>query len=428
MDHAIILTCGTGVNNEPLNSFGNTLVAKVSLLKRLVINCERAGIKNFYLVSDDETKKSLKNIVKDKRIKSSIQWVKQYSSFDSNADKFLILQTNLLIHSLSVEDFIKKSKNIESITTLSKFEKNFDSSRDNSNWKEGMFTSSKDQADDLIQSPNVSEWIEKKSINSEIIYLTPENGYWATANQTKDSLEDLENLIFANVGKTATGWIARNINGRISLPISKQLIKTPLTPNMVSVLINVIGMLCGPFYALGYPVLGALFMQIATVLDRCDGEVARIKLMETKKGQWVDTLSDQVTVLSFIIGVSLGYYLESGKSIALILGGINLSIFIFFLIWSFYFLIKFTNSGSLVAYYEVDKVIDKEDTTIMRRIIAFLRPLGRRNFYSLGFLVVAMIGGYPWVLGILTFSLILFLLHQVEDVIKIRKLKRETSN
>src|SRR3990172_12521575 len=86
---------------------------------------------------------------------------------------------------------------------------------------------------------------------------------------------------------------------------SRLLIKTPLTPNMISVLINVIGVLCGVFYAIGHPVIGALFMQAATILDRCDGEVARVKLMETHKGQWVDTISDQVTVLSFILGVPI---------------------------------------------------------------------------------------------------------------------------
>ena len=414
MDHAIVLAYGTGFGGESLKDFGNLSVAKVPLLKRLIINCQRAGISRFTIVSEDKDKDSLLKIVDDKRVNSAIEWITPREILPQSENKVLVSQTNLLIHSSSIEDFITKSESLDKISSLSNSNENI--------LNNGMFCATVDQINDLLKKTSVKEWLDQYSSSSQITYITPDEGYWATAKNSEDSIKDLENLIFSNVGKTATGWIARNINGRVSLPLSKQLIKTPLTPNMVSVLINVIGMLCGPFYALGYPVVGALFMQIATVLDRCDGEVARIKLMETKKGQWVDTLSDQVTVLSFIIGVSLGYYFESGKIIALILGGINLSIFIFFLIWSFYFLIKYTDSGSLVAYFQVDDVIDKENTTFVRKIIAFLRPMGRRNFYSMGFVFIAILGGYPWVLGVLSFALLLFLIHQVEDIIKISKL------
>ena len=205
----------------------------------------------------------------------------------------------------------------------------------------------------------------------------------------------------------------------MSLPLSKLLIRTSLTPNAVSILINLIGVLCGPFYALGHPVLGALFMQAATVLDRCDGEVARIKLMETKKGQWVDTISDQFTVLSFLIGVPLGYYLQTGSTVAIVLGSYNIIVFTLFLIWSFYFLVKYTDSGSLVAYFEVDKHIDPEELSALRKLISRLRPLGRRNYYSAILVLIAIIGGNSLVLFATSFTLTLFLLHQLEDIVRI---------
>jgi len=196
---------------------------------------------------------------------------------------------------------------------------------------------------------------------------------------------------------------------------------------MISILINIIGMFCGVFYAIGHPVWGALCMQAATILDRCDGEVARVKLMETQRGQWVDTISDQVTVLSFILGVPIGYYYITKNPVAIILGAINVSIFIFFVIWSFYFLKKYTNSGSLVAYFGVDKLVEGKKTSLIRRLIKLVRPMSRRNFYSLAFLVLAIVGGYPWVLGFTTAALILFLIHQIEDIIKLRTVRPENS-
>ena len=42
----------------------------------------------------------------------------------------------------------------------------------------------------------------------------------------------------------------------------------------------------------------------ATILDRCDGEVARITLKESKFGQWFDTALDQLSYFSMFIGIA----------------------------------------------------------------------------------------------------------------------------
>ena len=51
--------------------------------------------------------------------------------------------------------------------------------------------------------------------------------------------------------------------------------------------------------------------------------------------------------------------------------------------------------------------------------------MGRRNVYSMGLLIVAIVGGYPWVVGLTTLAAILFLIHQLEDIIKLRRVKPE---
>ncbi|HEX3033576.1 MAG TPA: CDP-alcohol phosphatidyltransferase family protein, partial [Thermodesulfobacteriota bacterium] len=278
-------------------------------------------------------------------------------------------------------------------------------------------------ADSMILTSWTKELVGRGSVKS----VKFKDGYWMRLSSEEGSVKKAEDMLFSYVGKTTTGWISRNINSKISLPISRILVRTRLTPNMISVLINIIGMLSGPFYALGQPVLGALFLEIATILDRCDGEVARAKLMETKRGQWVDTISDQFTVLSFIIGVPVGYYLLTKNPLAIVLGGLNLGIFIFFLTWSFYFLIKYTDSGSLVSYFNVDKVVGDENGSIIRKLVTFLRPLSRRNVYAFGFLILAILGGYPWVLSATSVALTLFLIHLIQDIIRLDRLKSSGS-
>jgi hypothetical protein len=41
--------------------------------------------------------------------------------------------------------------------------------------------------------------------------------------------------------------------------------------------------------------------------------------------------------------------------------------------------------------------------------------------------VIAIVGGYPWVLGILTAALVAFLIHQMEDMIKLRRVDPKNS-
>jgi len=435
MKNAIVLCSGTGTNGENLSEFPSESIAQVPQLKRIIINCQRVGIEQFHIITDNAG--FLKNLlIDDPRITSDINWVLPGESVSIDSERVLILESSLVVtNAASLEKFVRDSadcredefsvlvnKGADPVIGMDRETGYVNRYFGGGSGVLGAFSINSTEVAAVLSATGLDTWLDEEAKRHRMRIFGADSGYWYRLSDTAESRKEAERIIFSHVGKTATGWIARNINGRMSLPLSKLLIRTSLTPNAVSVLINLIGVLCGPFYALGHPVLGALFMQAATVLDRCDGEVARIKLMETKKGQWVDTISDQFTVLSFLIGVPLGYYLQTGSTIAIILGSYNIIVFILFLIWSFYFLIKYTDSGSLVAYFEVDKHIDPEELSVLRKLIARLRPLGRRNYYSAGLVLIAIIGGNSLVLFITSFALTLFLLHQLEDVVRIFRL------
>jgi len=433
MDHAILVAAGTGIEDTDLSTYGSTVFGSLPQIKRLVITAQRAGIKHFTIITEDGDTSLKTLLANDYRIESSLDWVSLDIGIKLDSIPYLLIQSNLLTTPEALSDFMEFDTNQDEISIL------LDTSEDawiktKETFVEEMFPKGGRVVGAFIASgklleKSISDSKSLKKIVPELVekgkakYKEFSGKYWMRLSDDKDSAKKAEDLLFDHVGKTATGWISRNINSKFSLPTSMLLVKTPLTPNMISIGINIIGSFCGIFYAIGHPVIGALFMHIATVLDRCDGEVARVKLMETKKGQWVDTISDQATVLSFLIGVPLGYYFISNNPIALVLGGINISIFLFFLIWSFYFLSRYTNSGSLVAYFEVDKLVEPQKTSLIRKILKIVRPLGRRNVYSLAFIFIAIFGGYPWVLGLTTVAAILFFIHSFEDIIKLRKIK-----
>lgn len=443
MDQAILVAAGTGIEDESLGSHGPEVFGALPQIKRLVITAQRAGIKKFTVITQKGVN-SLKNLLQgDKRIQSEISWHELGEKLPDSETPTLILQSNLLTTPDALKNFIDMDSErggtpSDEISVLVD-EKKDAWIRTSGGRIEELYSSGGKAVGAFIASPSlldkaVTDSMSIKNLVEELVprekvkCLKFEDRYWMRLDSEEDCPKRAEDLLFTTVGKTATGWISRNINSKFSLPTSRLLIKTPLTPNMISILINVIGSLCGVFYALGYPIVGALCMHAATILDRCDGEVARVKLMETKKGEWVDTISDQFTVVSFLIGVPLGYYFTSGYTFPLYLGALNVSIFVFFVIWSFYFLTRFTNSGSLVAYFDVDKLVEKKDTSIVRKLIKIVRPMGRRNVYSLAFVGLAIFGGYPWVLGATTIGAVLFLLHQLEDIVKLWKVDPNREN
>ncbi|TDI97501.1 MAG: CDP-alcohol phosphatidyltransferase family protein [Deltaproteobacteria bacterium] len=439
MDHAIIVAYGNGIDGVELGSFPTQKLVGVPQLNRLIIVAQRAGITNFTILTDSNNYEAVDNIENDKRINSKVNWHCSGDKIELESKPYLVLQSNLLITPDSINTFIneKIAKNDFRILV--------DNTNDpyltlNSGRIEGGFTNSgkaigvfisngKDLKKAINSHVSLDNYVSDKlsSDSFKVKYKEIKDSYWYHLTESTESFKKAEDILFSNVGKTATGWISRTINSKFSLPTSRLLVKTPLTPNMISILINIIGVFSGVFLALKQPVMGCFFLYLATILDRCDGEVARVKLMETKTGQWVDTISDQFTMLSFFIGLTIGYYRVSDSGLVIVFGLFNLFVFFFFLSWSFYYLVNYTNSGSLVSYFTVDKYVDNEQRSLIRKIILFLRPMSRRNYYAMGFLVVSIIGGYPWLFGSLTFAMLLFCIHLIQDIIKIRKYSNKSA-
>ncbi|HET7290387.1 MAG TPA: CDP-alcohol phosphatidyltransferase family protein [Thermodesulfobacteriota bacterium] len=437
MDHAIIVAAGTGIEEEKLSLHGKTVFGSLPQIKRLVITAQRAGIKKFTIITETGDT-SLKDLLAgDRRIESDIGWHSLGSEIKLDSAHCLIIQSNLITTPRSLANFMESDCAQDEVAVLvdslddAWIKASGEEISDVFSWggkAVGAFiVSGRLLEKSIMNSMSLRTFVQEHIGRDKVKLRKFTDSYWMRLDSGEDAAARAEDLIFAHVGKTATGWLSRNINSKISLPTSRLLVRTPLTPNMISVLINIIGMMCGVFYAIGHPVWGALCMQAATILDRCDGEVARVKLMETHRGQWVDTISDQVTVLSFMLGVPIGYYVISKSPLAVILGAVNVSIFIFFVVWSFYFLKKYTNSGSLVTYFDVDKLVEGRKASLMRRLIKIVRPMGRRNFYSLAFLVIAIVGGYFWLLVVTAAAMTLFLLHQLEDMIKLRRVDPNNS-
>jgi phosphatidylglycerophosphate synthase len=144
--------------------------------------------------------------------------------------------------------------------------------------------------------------------------------------KTPDDCQAAERKLDRWLIKPTDGIYAR-LNRRISIPISRQLIKFPITPNMVSIFTLGVGIASAGFFAYGgywNTLLGAFLCLWASILDGCDGEVARLKLLESAFGCWLETVCDYLFYLFLFVGMTIGLYRSSGSRSYLVCGALLL--------------------------------------------------------------------------------------------------------
>src|SRR5258706_14151890 len=123
--------------------------------------------------------------------------------------------------------------------------------------------------------------------------------------------------------KDTDGFFARHFDRKISGAISRQLLKTPITPNQITIFVTVLGIGSGWLMAqpgYGTKVAGSLIFLLTSILDGCDGEVARAKKMTSKIGGWLDLWGDNVVHIAFFFGLGVGLVIDTDKVIYLKLG------------------------------------------------------------------------------------------------------------
>ena len=120
-----------------------------------------------------------------------------------------------------------------------------------------------------------------------------------------------EQWLLRGSGKSHDGFVSRYLNRPISRAVSRLLLKTSITPNEWTwwiTLFPVIGFLVllrGNY--LGF-VAGAALFQVHSILDGCDGEIARAKYLDSEKGPGLDALGDLSSLLLFAAGMAIGLY------------------------------------------------------------------------------------------------------------------------
>lgn len=112
-------------------------------------------------------------------------------------------------------------------------------------------------------------------------------------------------LVSVSKGKD-DGYIASWLNRPLSKRLSVLFVKFPVTPNQMSIFsfsLCLAGAACLAAQDIQWWIIGAICIQGGSVLDGCDGEIARLKLRKSEQGAWLDTLMDRYGDMAIAIAV-----------------------------------------------------------------------------------------------------------------------------
>ena len=146
--------------------------------------------------------------------------------------------------------------------------------------------------------------------------------YWIDVDD-ENAFKKAENILLANLKKVSDGPISRYLNRPISIRISKCLLKKSITPNQISLFSFIFSMVGALFFFFGGYVnllIGGILAQMASIIDGCDGEIARLKFQTSEFGGWYDAVLDRYADAFLLFGLTYYVYFLGENLLYLFIG------------------------------------------------------------------------------------------------------------
>lgn len=124
-------------------------------------------------------------------------------------------------------------------------------------------------------------------------------------------------------GKANDGPVSRWLNRPLSIRLSRWLTGFPVSPNQISVFSFLCSLAAAALFLAGDRVLlllGGVLAQFASMVDGCDGEVARLKYQQSEYGGWLDAVLDRYADAFLLFGLTWYHFNLYGQNWVLPVG------------------------------------------------------------------------------------------------------------
>jgi CDP-L-myo-inositol myo-inositolphosphotransferase len=204
------------------------------------------------------------------------------------------------------------------------------------------------------------------------------------------------------MSKPQDGFVSRFVNRPISRRITAFLLKFPVHPNAWTVSMFVLPLIASLFLVRGNYVslvIGAAIFQVFSILDGCDGEIARAKNLESKLGERLDYFCDFAASLLYVVTLGIGLHRSSEGIVCAVLITANELL-----------LRVGKNKASLFSSTFHESFYARHRTVVGHSgllnfgegFVWWLFQLTKRDMAILVFLMLALVGLAKWILNLWT--------------------------
>jgi len=447
MNRALILTTTAVFERRTEYRLPNplTIVGGLSLFQRTILTLQRGGISRFMILGGDHTEVLRDQLQGDRRITAEVRWlpVREFPPSDYRTWEilsgmmgggYLVAGTGAIFSAALIAQLREASQATRAVLVmpnqamLEKEASRIGAGSSSQGGEDGVVMvetpatavrEASSLALDLVAVPEgftATGWANiedcphplsaalERRLHQGLVKVLPLGEQWYQDVRTTGagSLADAQSVAHAewtlarSLKGGLEGFIDRYFNRKCSRWLTHWFLQTPLTPNAVTLLATAVGLVAAAAFAVGgyiAGIIGALLFQLSAILDCCDGEVARIKFLESRVGEKLDVILDNVVHIALFAGIAWG--VSVGKGGCPGAGGCDHT-------WDFWALLFgglaiFGNVAAFAVVQAAMRLRRDMDQSRRARIDSILSRLASRDF-SVIVLAFALIGHIEWFL------------------------------
>lgn len=300
--------------------------AGLPLFKRALLAAQKGGIEEFYIVAKESVK--LQPLLQDARFTSSFNWVGEglpeiFS--EPNSEALMVIKAEAVFDANVIEKVrnwdlgeevahLAVRKGMAERGTFVRLE------------GEKVVGFGEEEADALtagilLVKPEALMGIalggQRNPVTlSDLIRHLVYKGTVKAINMSKELCQEVTSLetlkgakyaLYKRLSLPTDGLMAMYANRKLSGLLTRLLIRLPITPNQITICSLLVGLVaCWFFWHGGYwhGVFAALIYQTSIIVDLSDGEVARLKFMQSRLGAWLDSICDSIVYACIFLAIA----------------------------------------------------------------------------------------------------------------------------